>query len=255
MIDAASSDDTSAMMERCVASLVDLANDNAWQQTHSDHNVTISQRPPTSLAPAAFKGVGIVDAPLSCIVTLVADTAHKRRYDEIFDAHSAVDVIDTFTHIERHSYWSPARLIVTPRDFCLIGHVARLKDGTVVVAARSIDHAQCLPKRGYVRGHITVGGWIIRPIVESVDQSASADAIDGIISASRCRVTFIAQCDLRGAIPTVFSNQLFRRQPMLVHCIRKVLAKSPFNLRPDDERDQYIAMKLYQHILLTAEEE
>lgn len=73
---------------------------------------------------------------------------------------------------------------VSDRDFVLVDRYELSEDGTVLIdASSSIEHPHPLPN-GVVRGWINIAGYIIEQTTET-----------------KCRVTYIADVDVRGMIP------------------------------------------------------
>lgn len=97
--------------------------------------------------------------------------------------------------------WSSSEpiYIMKPRDFCSLVHVRKLKDGTVVVLQRAIEHPDVPHRPGLVRGEITLGANIIQPIPGKPNT---------------CKVTMITQVDPGGFSPPVVINMVCAMGPV-----------------------------------------
>jgi hypothetical protein len=182
------------------------------------------------------------------LLELLTDSRRKWEYDEIFESALPLHQHDAATAVELHAYWTPSRLLIAQRDLCLLGHAAMTADGSVVLAATSVDYRQPEKQQqsgaerpGFRRAHLRVGGFVIQALQEDGSRPAAVEAAasscsalqSAFASASRCRVAFMAQCDLRGSLPAVLHRKLCERQPMQLADIRAIVNAEQLSLSQD----------------------
>ena len=166
----------------------------------------------------AFLGVGVVHCPPVAVLELLSASERKCEYDEIFESALTVHRYDEVTAVERHTYWTPSRLIVAARDLCLLGHAAMLADGALILFARSVqfDEGDGAVRSGYTRAQLDIGGFILQPLTSAADRrsvpqldavGAYESAVAALLAAPACRLTFVARCDLRGSLATPAQNK------------------------------------------------
>lgn len=78
-------------------------------------------------------------------------------------------------------------LVVSPRDFTLLYQCHQFADGTIKIAVHSIDYPPCGEKKGAVRGHVFIAGWVFEPMPGDANST---------------KVTYISEVDLKGNIPS-----------------------------------------------------
>eukprot|EP01115_Flamella_aegyptia_P011827 TRINITY_DN5691_c0_g1_i1.p1 TRINITY_DN5691_c0_g1~~TRINITY_DN5691_c0_g1_i1.p1 ORF type:complete len:212 (+),score=55.39 TRINITY_DN5691_c0_g1_i1:27-662(+) len=96
---------------------------------------------------------------------------------------------------------------ITDRDFCLIR--ASYNDGTrFMTAAKSVVHDEVPEDGSHVRGEIIVDGFVIDPHEEG-----------------KSVVTYVAQVDPKGSIPSFAVNLANKKVPQTVIAIKKAMIK------------------------------
>jgi len=152
-------------------------------------------------------GEGEVDAPMELVMELLLDMNLKKKYDDMFDKAIVIEEFSPTLHIMRHCYLAP--MFVGKRDLCMLMQVAKLEDGTLVLAAKSTTHKDCPENPKYVRADLKQGGWLLRR-----DPAAPTE---------RTLLTFVSSTDLKGSLPTSLTQRLARLQPAVIGRIRPVL--------------------------------
>ena len=215
-----------------------------WTASGRQHHVSLytlqdgaaAQSAPSATFIPAFLGVGVVHSPPLAVLELLSASERKAEYDEIFESALTVHRHDEVTAVERHSYWTPSRLLIAARDLCLLGHAAMLADGTIVLFAKSVhfDGAGGEVRPGWTRAQLHIGGFILQPLASAADQRSVLPleaahsyeaAVSALLAAPACRLTFVARCDLKGALPAPLRKKLCERQPLMVHHIDRLLSK------------------------------
>ena len=202
---------------------------------HEDDNKQNAAPPSATFVPA-FLGVGVVHSPPLAVLELLSNSERKMEYDEIFESALTVHRHDDVTAVERHSYWTPSRLLIAARDLCLLGHAAMLADGTLILYAKSVqfDELGGEVRPGWTRAQVHIGGFIVQPLTSAANPRsvvpldavrAYEAAVAALLAAPACRLTFVARCDLKGALPAPLRKKLCERQPLMIHHIDRVLNK------------------------------
>ena len=222
-------------------------------------------RPSGTFTPA-FLGVGVVRCPPVGVLELLSASERKSEYDEIFESARTVHRHDAVTAVERHSYWTPSRVLIAARDLCLLGHAAMLADGSLVLFAKSVhfDGSGGEERVGWTRARLHIGGFVLQPLTSAADQR-SMPAIDAVrcyeaavtalLAAPACRVTFVARCDLKGGLPAPLRRKLCERQPLMIHHIDRLLATQQAQAdRATKQRlydDKLRTLPVYPHLTAT----
>ena len=142
------------------------------------------------------------------------------------------------TAVEVHRYWTPSRLIIAARDLCVLGHAAVLGDGSLVLGARSVRfrHPSAEEGSAHTRALLHCGGFVVQATEagRALPMDAAADyeaAVRALCAARECRLTFVARCDLRGAVPAPLRAKLLERQPMMLRHVRAIATRQQRSAR------------------------
>jgi hypothetical protein len=79
-----------------------------------------------------------------------------------------------------------------------------------VIVAKSVLHPDCPPDKGYVRGEIDIGGYVLTPV-------------DGN---TRTQITSVTKLDLKGSIPGFVMAKVMQEQPLTIDKMRTVIMKN-----------------------------
>lgn len=193
----------------------------------------------------------------SAILDAVGDRAVKKAIDDQYDRGEEVAFIDEqvgglvawlvcHTHhltlctsheqtkIDHALY--KRLLFVSARDFCMVTHWRVLPDGTLIIAAVSIEDDRCPVMRGVERATTILGGWIIKPqgpeglsshctymVNTDLGVSGGGGGLRGALGCLGCsrRLTACATSH-QGSIPTMVVKKVTSAQPLLVANISDV---------------------------------
>ena len=245
-----------------------------WVAKGSKHGVNLYVLPQDSTSSdqlaatfvPAFLGIGVVRCPPVAVLELLSASERKVEYDEIFESALTVHRYDDVTAVERHTYWTPSRLIVAARDLCLLGHAAMLADGAVLLFAKSVrfDEGGGEVRAGWTRAQLDIGGFILQPLASATDRrsvtrldaaGAYEQAVAALLAAPACLLTFVARCDLRGSLPAPLRNKLCERQPLMVHHIDRLLNKRQAQAHRANKQQLYEeklrTLPVYPHLTAT----
>lgn len=140
---------------------------------------------------ACVKTSSVINSSLASVKDLLTDDHRVQEYNELFDKFRFVEVIADHTKI----VWTGSTPIfpLKPRDFCTCVHVRQLKDGTIVILNRAVNHPDAPTSSQYVRGAIVLGASIIQPMKGNPN---------------KCRLTMMTQVDPGGFSPPLIVNHI-----------------------------------------------
>lgn len=172
------------------------------------------------------RGDGIVHYPLHAIVEALNDISLRREYDSQFAGGTYGAEIDASLHSRLIHLRFSGILIVAPRDFSTLTFWRRNRDSSVFLLAASLpEPAAPPPAHGTVRGHIEIGGWLVRPVA-----GTSADDADS------CHVTAFMRSDLKGSIPSRIIAIVLAQQAGIVKLVENMLKKKYGDATPAEIR-------------------
>ena len=151
------------------------------------------------------KGTGIVRAPPDFVYRVLKSRKNVGKFDDMLKEARIVDEISdatTLVHLLYKAVWP-----TSARDFTVITTAGRYDDSTLVEAAVSVVDPRVPEEKGYVRGNVVCGGYVIRAVSEQPEMS---------------EVTYVSQAELKGNIPTFAVNKVTESQPMCVAGLRAV---------------------------------
>ena len=118
-----------------------------------------------------------------------------------------------------------------PRDFVTLGGWEVDQAGTVLIYATSVVYPTAPPLKGYVRGTLDIGGWVITPItgVEYGVAAAGGLGPKGVPPPSPgalcCKVSYLFRTSIGGNIPKMIVKAVTSAQSALPATVAKYLAK------------------------------
>ncbi|KAL2650119.1 hypothetical protein R1flu_018247 [Riccia fluitans] len=114
----------------------------------------------------ALMAVGVVNASCESIFeTVMALGPSRAEWDFCYLRGKVVEHVDGHTdviHKQFHTSWIPRRM--RPRDLVLLRYWRREDDGSYVILYRSVTHAKCPKRKGFVRAKLKSGGYVISPL-------------------------------------------------------------------------------------------
>lgn len=180
---------------------------DGWAVVGTKNNVHIMKLLPrdgTSLN--CVKGTGPIHAPPTFIMKFLRDSSHTTELDDMLKETRAIHVVsDTIqlVHMLYKAVWP-----TSPRDFAILNIYGQFDERTWISAAVSIQDPRIPHEKGHVRGHLETGGYVIQ-------------AVSGNPNVSH--VTYVAQVDLGGSIPSMVVNRIADSQPQCVNRMRNLV--------------------------------
>jgi len=96
---------------------------------------------------------------------------------------------------------------ISGRDFVNVAQIFRVSDSKVYIGTKGCSFPYEGVK-GFVRGEVFIGGYII----EKIDQNTTS-------------ITYISDVDLKGSIPNLITNTLSQKQGEIVSKIGPIMQK------------------------------
>jgi hypothetical protein len=178
-----------------VLELIDGSDADTWKSTGEENGFTVFRK---SLKAgekyACVKCRGVIDAAPHKVVELFADNTRTGEYNSLFHRGEDVELVADNTKV----VWScstPLMGVMKARDFCTLVHLRKLKDGTVVVMHRAVEHPRVASgsRPNFVRGKIILAANIIEPVPNQKGKTY---------------LTMITQMDPGGFAPPIIVNKV-----------------------------------------------
>eukprot|EP01119_Soliformovum_irregulare_P022692 TRINITY_DN7819_c0_g1_i6.p1 TRINITY_DN7819_c0_g1~~TRINITY_DN7819_c0_g1_i6.p1 ORF type:complete len:696 (-),score=120.46 TRINITY_DN7819_c0_g1_i6:1265-3352(-) len=184
--------------------LIGLAEEESgWTILKVQDGVTVSKKD-LGYSINCCKGHGFVAAPISALLALFKDLPRRTEWDALFKEGTIVHQFNEDCVINRQAF--KAVFPTTARDFCTYTMSVDLGDRVAIVST-SVECPECPEVKGYVRGEILVGGFLLTPQPQGT------------------HLIFLTQVDLKGNLPTSVVNVATQKQPLCIDGIRQVLQK------------------------------
>ena len=152
------------------------------------------------------KGTGLVNVPPKFVMHFLKDTTYTLQLDDMLKEARIMHVISPAVQIVHMLYkgvWPTA-----PRDFGVLNISGERDNQTWLSAAISVEDSRIPNEKGYVRGRLECGGYVVRAVPGNPNVS---------------EVTYVAQVDLKGSIPTMVTNKIADSQPQCVNKLRGIV--------------------------------
>lgn len=191
-----------------LVTFAEATENDGWVSVGTKQNVRIMKFiPKREETPInCVKGTGIVNAPPKFVMHFLKDPTYTTRLDDMLKEVHLIHKISPavqLVHMLYKGVWPTA-----PRDFALLNITGQRDTQTWVSAAVSIVDSRIPETKGYVRGHLETGGYVIQAVSDNPNVS---------------KVTYVAQVDLRGSIPIMVTNKIADTQPMNVNILRGIV--------------------------------
>lgn len=166
-----------------------------------------------------IKGTGMINAPPEFVYRIVRNLENNTKLDDMLKETRRIDHITDTTvlvHLIFKAVWP-----TSPRDFTLISTAGRYDETTLVEAGVSVVDPRLPEEKGYVRGNILCGGYVINTCPGKPDQ---------------CEVTYVSQAELKGNIPTFAVNKVSESQPQCVSRLRALAEEQYAKLKNNPQK-------------------
>jgi len=201
--------------------LEEANNDDGWVLTRVDEEkgVKIESKYLEDDPIRRFRGSGIINTTAEVLRLHLVQLDLRQYWDPMFLGGHYVCQVTPSIRVVYYSFQTPAPFIVANRDFVAVAGETMMEDGTCISAAQSIEIDEEPEKEGMVRGLLKSSGFVIKPLEN--DENGSP----------RCHVTYLAQINAMGWIPTWVSNLVNGDQPLCVDAIRQAISLTEIMLQ------------------------
>jgi hypothetical protein len=162
--------------------------DEGWEKIRDEDGIVVHKKEVPGSPLVAFRGTGVVDAPLSKVVFVLIDLARTKEWVERVVEGRIVRQISeteyvTYTHLG-------APLIVSDREFVSRAKIS-MEPGKLVRFTMNATEDPDAPRGKYVRGELIGSSWEVRPV-----------------DATHTLVTAEIHADPKGSLPKAIVNFL-----------------------------------------------
>lgn len=178
--------------------------EQGWVYLGADLDIKVFSRNTPVASIQCTKGVGIINCRPARLLWLIATPCNRQHYDVMCREVLLVEKVSDTTDILHLKFRVRNRLHIAKYDFCVLQHQHKLKDGTIVILRRSVNHSKCGPYKQYVRALMFTSGWVLRP------------SLDG----KQTEATYMLHIDLGKKAPAWLSQLFASKQPLLVSTVR-----------------------------------
>ena len=196
-----------------------------WKFVMEKDGVTIYQN--NQPGDPVNKMKGIIEMPFSArtVCDFVTMKEYQKEWNDAIDKTFCIEENVTSRYsVDYTCYKAPWP--VSARDFVFVQGMKLLENGCYVTAATSVEHPQAPSMNGRVRGELHGSGFFIEPIGGG---SSTGTEEHNIGSSSqelgRCRVSYVAQIDLKGWLSPKLVAKVNLHQPMCLLSLKKVMLK------------------------------
>jgi hypothetical protein len=189
--------------------------DSGWVSVVEKNGVTICKKSVPGNPLNMMRGACVIRRSPDSVLAMVTNKERKAEWDSLFRSARLVEELCPEYEIACDEY--KAVWPTSPRDFCTVRGVARLADGTIIAAGKSVTHPRCPEGNGFVRGNVHMAGFVLQPL-----------------SPSSTQVIYLSNADVKGSLPTAIVNKVSMEQPMCVAGLRTLVESLPeVPRRPD----------------------
>lgn len=138
----------------------------------------------------------------------------RKWWDRLFDGGRYICEVhrdDTMgVRVVHFKFQSPV-WTVSGRDFVMLAGEQIMEDGTLTFFAKSITRDDVPETDEYVRGHVNISGFVVKPLPELTEDGRP-----------QVELNYVAQVELNGWIPTFIADMVNQKQPLCVARIRLI---------------------------------
>lgn len=188
--------------------------EGCWREHSQSRGVRVQCDKTSSLY--RWRAFNTIDAPLSEVVKVASLVEERPSWDPMTSRGWTVEVVERetdkvsgLTSLCSCVCWEFKGLpgIVSTRSMCLALKVVEVEPGCWVTACRSMDHPDCPPASGAVRGHTECAGLVLK--------ANGANGTDA---------TYIASVDPKGWLPAPLVNLGAGKGAMCLEYLRQFVA-------------------------------
>ena len=199
-----------SMAMKCAEDLIAVSKatvDDGWISVGISKGIAILKKLPEKGEPPvnSVKGSGKINCPPEFLMRILLDPAYSKQLDDMLDKMTLVQSIQDHVQLMYLKY--KAVWPTSARDFCALNVFGQYNKTTFLHAATSVVDPRVPEERGFVRGDVLSGGYIIEVCPGQAELS---------------RVTYVTQVDLKGNVPAFLVNKICESQPQCVNHFRHI---------------------------------
>jgi hypothetical protein len=178
-----------------------------WHEIDDAYGIKVYKKDVPGSKLHAFRGVGLVDAPMEKIIWVLGDNTHRTEWVDRLKKSVILEQKGDYEFIVYQHFGSPA--VIADRDFVYRAQAYSRKDGTAVLDIQSVTHPKA-PATVGVRGELNYSSYVLKRVGKKtlVDVSVSLDP--------------------KGALPGWIVNMVQKSWPMNTLKALREHVKKPF---------------------------
>eukprot|EP01135_Chromosphaera_perkinsii_P000440 Nk52_evm10s89 gene=Nk52_evmTU10s89 len=181
-----------------------------------------------------MKGIIELAFPAETVCEFVTTKAYQKEWNDAIDKTYCIEENPTSKYsVDYTCYKAPWP--VSARDFVFVQGKKELEDGCFVTAATSVEHHKAPEMNGRVRGELHGSGFFIEPILREENPGTgevevffpeNGEGTSAVRRApGRCKVSYVAQIDLKGWLSPKVVAKVNLDQPMCLLKLKKTMEK------------------------------
>jgi len=189
-----------------------------WEKIDDEHGIEVFKKDLPDTALTAFRGRGIIQAPIGKLMWVMSDNVHRTEWVDRLVKSVILQQEDGYSSIVYQEFSTPA--LVAKRDFVYRARARSLPDGSAKLEIASVHHPHAPPTVG-VRGELRDTSYLFVP------KGPGATFVD---------VSVVT--DPKGSLPKWVVNMIQKSWPMNTLMALREHVKKPFvgTLRPPPAR-------------------
>ena len=131
-----------------------------WEVVNREDGITVSRKEVKGSPLVAFKGVGVIDAPMEKILHVLVDNDHRTEWVARLYISERLEQLGSHEFIVYQAFKLPA--VMSNRDYVYRGKAVLKPDGKVILELGSVKHRGA-PKTVGVRAHLINSLYVLTP--------------------------------------------------------------------------------------------
>ncbi len=131
-----------------------------WKEISNKKGIRVFKRKPSGASLYAFRGIGLIDAPLEKLLWVLNDSAHHTQWVDRLERSIVLERKNAYDAVIYHHFDAPP--IISDRDFVYRARAHTRADGATVIRISSVQHAKAPPTAG-VRGELKDTSYVLKP--------------------------------------------------------------------------------------------
>lgn len=142
------------------ATLASPALAGGWEVVNREDGITVSRKAVAGSPLVAFKGEGVVDAPMEKILHVLVDNDHRTEWVDRLYISERLEQKGSHDFVVYQAFKLP--VVMSNRDYVYRGRAVLKPDGKVVLELGSVKH-RAAPKTVGVRAHLINSRYVLAP--------------------------------------------------------------------------------------------